>query len=67
MTIIFQSSTCYEIGRWENWIGEIPQKGDIIFDQSWEKNDWSKKFINARVIGRVLVSTKPNEIKIFLE
>ena len=66
MTVIFQDSAGFEIGRWKNWKGDIPQKGDIISDQSWEKSNWSRKFINAHVIGRVLVSTNPNEIIIIL-
>ena len=66
MTIIFQSSTGFEIGRWENWKGEIPQKGDIIFDPSWETSAFKKSFINSHVTGRVLLSTTPNEVIIYL-
>lgn len=66
MTIIFQSSTSFEIGRWENWEGEIPQKGDIIFDPSWESSPFKKKFINGIVSGRVICSDKPNEIIIYI-
>jgi hypothetical protein len=66
MTVIFQTSTGYELGRWKNWKGEIPQKGDIICDPSWGTHEFKKEFINAHVIGRVLISTNPNEIIIYL-
>ena len=67
MKIIFQSSTGLEIGRWENWEGVIPEKGDIIFDTTWEESTWKKCFINAKVIGRVILSARPKEIIIYLE
>lgn len=67
MTVIFQCSTSFEVGRWENWEGEIPQKGDIIYDPSWEQSNFKKQFINSRVTGRVLCSTQPKEIIIYIE
>ena len=67
MEIIFQSSTGFEIGRWENWEGVIPEKGDIIFDTTWEESTWKKSFINDKVIGRVILSARPKEIIIYLE
>ena len=67
MEIIFQSSAGFEIARWGNWEGVIPEKGDIIFDPTWEKSTWKKNFINAKVIGRVILSTTPKEIIIYLE
>ena len=65
MTIIFQCSTGFEIGRWENWQGQVPQKGDIIYDPSWK--EYKEKFINSKVIGRVLDATNPDEIIIYLD
>jgi len=66
MEIIFQSSTGFEIGRWKNWNGAIPQKGDIIYDPSWESSSFKKQFINGTVWGRVICSDKPNEIIIYI-
>jgi len=67
MTIIFQTRTSYEIGRWENWQGEIPQKGDIIFDRSWLESPFKREFVNGIVCGRVICSDKPNEIIIYIK
>jgi hypothetical protein len=66
MTIIFQSNTGHEIGRWENWEGLVPEKGDIVYDPAWKKSSWSERFINAHVTGRVILYTTPKEIIIYL-
>lgn len=67
MTIIFQTSTSFELGRWENWNGAIPQKGDTIFDPSWMESPFTREFVNGNVFGRVICSDKPNEIIIYIK
>ena len=59
--LIFLTSTAWEIGRWENWEGDIPQKGDIIFDESFPKQFW-----NCHVECRVFLANKPEVVKVFI-
>lgn len=67
MTIIFKNIDGADIGTWHDWIGVVPNIGDIVYDPTWYENSFTGCYVNGRVVERKIIAGSPDKIYIYLK